>query len=153
MTQRQFVRPLVRQQLNPALEIEGILLTMYDSRTLLGQLARVRARVGQTDEAAALLERYLKIRPSTQALVMLAQIRIQQGQVGEAAAHLDAAALLDPKHGAVEIARGDIELLQGDVEAARAHYLNAGKIDPYRAKGAMQSRLTMLRASQARGGS
>ena len=45
-------------------------------------------------EAAALLERYLKIRPSTQALVMLAQIRIQQGQVGEAAAHLDAAALL-----------------------------------------------------------
>ena len=35
---------LVRQRLNPALEIEGILLTMYDSRTLLGRRVVEEAR-------------------------------------------------------------------------------------------------------------
>jgi arylsulfatase A-like enzyme/predicted negative regulator of RcsB-dependent stress response len=134
-------------------EMEGLAETVGDSRTLLGQLARVYARVGEERRAAELLERYLQLRPSTQALVMLAQIRIQQGQLAEAMKHLDAASALDANHGAVEIARGDIELIGGDEEAARQHYLNAGEIDPYRARAAMQARLKMLRARQAAGGS
>ena len=58
---------------------------------------------------------------------------------------LDEAEALDPLHGGVHIARGDLLAREGQTEEARASYERARKVDPYRAGGAAAARLARLR--------
>jgi len=131
-------------------EIDSISESVGDSRSLLGQLARIYVRVGRDEDAAAVLERYVEIRPSSQALVLLAQVRLTQGRPSEATARLDQAEELDPGYGAIHITRGDLAAASGDLDGARRHYLTAGEVDPYRATPAMRDRLTRLRSGRSR---
>jgi Flp pilus assembly protein TadD len=114
-------------------------------RTVLNTLAKIHLRMGRLKEAEAELRELLAIQPRADASVLLAQILILDGREEEAARLLDEAERLDSRHGGVHIARGDLLARQGRKEEARASYERARKVDPYRAAGAAEARLTRLR--------
>jgi arylsulfatase A-like enzyme len=114
-------------------------------RTVLNTLAKVYLRLGRLKEAEESLRALRAIQPKADASVLLAQILILDGRHEEAGRLLDEAERLDPRHGGVHIARGDLLARQGRGEEARASYERARKVDPYRAGGAARARLLGLR--------
>lgn len=117
------------------------LLVSPRDRGLLQQLGKAYALTDQTAEAEAVLRRHLEIRPDANVLLLLAQVLIRVGRLEEAGGLLDQASALEPEHGGVLIARGDMEALRGDAAGARARYEEAQRRDPYRAAGAAQARI------------
>ena len=114
-------------------------------RTVLNTLAKIQVRLGHLKEAEDALRALRAIQPRADASVLLAQILILDGREEEAGRLLDEAERLDSRHGGVHIARGDLLARQGRKEEARASYERARQVDPYRAAGAAEARLSGLR--------
>ena len=91
-----------------------------------------------------MLREFRAIKPKSDTSLLLAQILILDGRHDEAGRLLDEAERLDPKHGGVFIARGDLLARQGRRDEARAAYEKARQVDPYRASGAAEKRLQDL---------
>ena len=118
-------------------------------RTVLQLLGKIYLRLGRLKEAEKVLRDFTAIRPKSDVSLLLAQILILDGRLDEAARLLDQAQALDPDHGGVLIARGDLLAKQGKPHEARAAYERAARLDPYRAKGAAAARLKKLDADAA----
>jgi tetratricopeptide (TPR) repeat protein len=103
----------------------------------------VHLALGEEKEAEAALLSFLEIRPKADVLQLLAQILIKNRRLEEAAALLDQAERLEPRHGGVHIARGDLLLATGQVEKAVASYTKAAKVDPHRARELAAARKAM----------
>jgi Flp pilus assembly protein TadD len=114
-------------------------------RTVLHTLAKIDLRLGRLGDAEDALRAYRAIQPKADTSILLAQILILDGRLDEAGRLLDEAEGLDPLHGGVYIARGDLLAREGRTEEARASYERARKVDPYRAGGAAAARLARLR--------
>lgn len=114
-------------------------------RTVLHTLAKIDLRLGKLGDAEDALRAFRAIQPKADASILLAQILILDGRLDEAGRLLDEAEALDPLHGGVHIARGDLLAREGQTEEARASYERARKVDPYRAGGAAAARLARLR--------
>ncbi len=117
-------------------------------RTVLQLLGKIYIRLGRLKEAEKALRDFGAIRPKSDTSLLLAQILILDGRHAEAARLLDEAQALDPEHGGVLIARGDLLARQGKRDEARAAYERAAKVDPYRAAGAAAARLEKLGGGQ-----
>jgi arylsulfatase A-like enzyme/Flp pilus assembly protein TadD len=113
-------------------------------RSVLQALGKIYLRLGRLREAEDVLRAFTAIKPKPDVSVLLAQILILDGRIEEAKKLLDAAERLDPRHGGIFIARGDIFARQGRKEEARASYEKARQVDPYRAGGAAASRISGL---------
>ncbi len=118
-------------------------------RSLLQALSKAYLRVQRLKDAERVLREFRAIKPKSDTSLLLAQILILDGRNDEAGRLLDEAAALDPKHGGVFIARGDLLARQGKKEEARAAYEKARQVDPYRAAGAAQKRLQDLQREGA----
>jgi arylsulfatase A-like enzyme len=114
-------------------------------RTVLLTTAKIDLRLGRLKDAEASLRAFHAIQPKADASILLAQILILDGRLDEAGRLLDEAERLDPLHGGVHIARGDLLAREGKKEEARASYERARRVDPYRAGGAAAARLARLR--------
>ena len=114
-------------------------------RTVLHTLAKIDLRLGRLADAEDELRAFRAIQPKADASILLAQILILDGRLDEAGRLLDEAEGLDPLHGGVHIARGDLMAREGRKEEARASYERARKVDPYRAGGAAAARLARMR--------
>lgn len=115
-------------------------------RTVLQLLGKIYLRLGRLKEAEKALRDFTAIRPKADVSLLLAQILILDGRLDEATRLLDEAQRLDPDHGGVLIARGDLLAKQGKPQEARAAYERAARVDPYRAAGAAAARLKKLAA-------
>jgi len=107
-------------------------------------------RMRREGEAEQTLRRALEIKPSLEVCLLLAQIMIAQGQQPEAEALLDQAHAIEPRHGGVAIARGDLLALRGKFAEALASYEKAQQIDPYRTEALAQTRIAGLRQHMSR---
>ncbi len=113
-------------------------------RNVLSVLGEVYLRMGRLREAEAAYRGVQAIRPTADSALLLAQIEILDGRWDAARAHLDQAAQLDPHHGGVAIARGDLLAATGDVDGADASYALAARIDPTRATHVAATRRARL---------
>ncbi|HEV7731342.1 MAG TPA: sulfatase-like hydrolase/transferase [Candidatus Binatia bacterium] len=113
-------------------------------RNVLSVLGEVYLRMGRMREAESAYRGVQGIRPSADSALVLAQIEILDGRWDAARTHLDQAAQLDPQHGGVAIARGDLLAATGDVGAADASYALAAQIDPTRATHVAAARRARL---------
>lgn len=127
--------------------LEPLLARSPRDRSVLYALAKAYLRQNRTKDAERVLRAFRDIRPKSDPSLLLAQILILDGRYEEAARLLDEAQALDPKHGGVYIARGDLLARQGRAAEARAAYEQARQIDPYRASGAAAARLSALPAT------
>jgi tetratricopeptide (TPR) repeat protein len=115
-------------------------------RAALQLLAEGYAVLGRTEDAERVLRQSLKVGPTVGSTVLLAQVVMQQRRFDEAEALLDQAAALEPGHGAVLVARGDLHLLQGHADEALALYRRALESDPYRIAGVARARIARMQA-------
>jgi choline-sulfatase len=113
-------------------------------RSVLLAAAKIYLRLNRLKEAEDALRGFTAIQPKADVSVLLAQILILDGRQAEAERLLAQAESLDPKHGAVWIARGDLALKRGNREDARAAYEKARSVDPYRASGIAAARIHAL---------
>ena len=113
-------------------------------RNALQVLGKVYLRLQRPREAELVFRRFRAIQPKADVSLLLAQIVMLDGRFAEAAALLAEAERLDPRHGGIFIARGDLLLQQGDGSRARAAYEQAARVDPYRAAGISEARLLAL---------
>ena len=130
---------------------EALLLTQRAAersprhRRVLIDKATIEAMLGRNDEALATLEVFNGIRPSADGYLLMAQIQIAQGKLDEARGNLAKAEALEPRHGGICIARGDMHAIGGDAAAARREYERAIEIDPNRITSAARARIANLR--------
>jgi arylsulfatase A-like enzyme len=113
-------------------------------RTVLQLLGKLYLQVGRTADAERALRAFTAIKPKADVSLLLAQILIASGRLDEAGALLDQAEALEPRHGGVAIARGDLLAVRGRPAEALAAYRHAAEIDPYRARGMAEARATGL---------
>ncbi|MDC8012702.1 sulfatase-like hydrolase/transferase [Tahibacter soli] len=113
---------------------------------VLRLVSRAQLALGKIDDAEATLKAILAIRPNADSLVLLAQIVVLRQHFADAEALLAQAEALEPKHGGIAVARGDIALRQGDPEGARAQYRQAESIDPARVGDIARQRMAALPA-------
>ncbi|MBM3318280.1 MAG: hypothetical protein FJY75_10570, partial [Candidatus Eisenbacteria bacterium] len=78
-----------------------------------------------------------------------AQLMIKQARHDDAEALLEQGRQLEPLHGGLWIARGDLAGLRGDHAAALAAYRKAEEIDPYRVALAARARIQQTEAKLA----
>lgn len=114
-------------------------------RPALQLLGEVYATQGRVEDAERVLRRHLEVGPAVGASVLLAQVVMQQGRLEEAGALLDQAEGLEPGHGAVPLARGDLALVRGRPREAVASYRRAAEVDPYRFRGLAEARIERVR--------
>jgi choline-sulfatase len=140
-------------QLDPALTAirKAAALSPRDSRVLL-TMAKILIFKEQDDEAEHVLRRSIEFRPLPDACLMLAKILINHGRYAEAIPILDQGAQLDPLHGGIWIARGDMAGAQNDYVAAIAAYRKAEEVDPYRVALAARARIQQAQAQLGEGG-
>jgi choline-sulfatase len=127
-------------------KIEQALKLSPSDRAALEQSAKIFTLLRRIDLAEESLRKYLKIRPSADACVFLAQLVTEGQRYTEAEALLDQAETLEPAHGGIWIARGEIRLRQGRLDDAIADFEKALAVDPARAKGMASMRLEFARA-------
>jgi arylsulfatase A-like enzyme len=119
------------------------------NRTVLRTLGTILLFSGRDREAEEALRAANAILPHPDACLLLAQMMIKQNRDEEALGLLDQAAKLDPRHGGVPIARGDLLARQGLRQEALAAYSQAAEIDPYRVGDTARARISELRRSEA----
>lgn len=113
-------------------------------RNVLYLLGEVYLQLGMLEEAEAAYLGVQAVRPKADAALLLAQIATRQGRFAEAATRLDEAEGLDPRHGGIAIARGDLFAARGETDAADAAYARAAAIDPTRATHVAAARRARL---------
>ncbi len=113
-------------------------------RSVLQAQGKIYLRLGRIPEAEKALQAFREIRPKADVSLLLAQILILDGRYEEASALLDEAEALDPRHGGVFIARGDMLARQGRPTEARQSFEKARQVDPYRAANLAAARLAAL---------
>jgi len=116
-------------------------------RSVLQTLGKISLRLGRLKDAEAAFRAFTAIRPKADVSLLLAQILILRSEDAEAGRLLDEAARLEPEHGGIFIARGDLAARKGKRDEAAALYEKARLVDPYRAEATAASRLQSLRAS------
>lgn len=117
-------------------------------RSVLQALGKVYLRLGRLRDAERVLLAFTAVRPKSDVSLLLGQIALLDGRYAECRRHLDQATRLEPEHGGIEIARGDLAARLGDREAAAAHYRRAAEIDPGRAAGTAAARLAALESAR-----
>jgi choline-sulfatase len=113
-------------------------------RAVLHLLAKIHLRMGNLVEAETALRAFTAIKPKADVSLLLAQIIMLDGRHGEAERLLAEALQLDPHHGGVLIARGDLRARQGRPAEAKADYERARALDPYRTTTVARNRLAQL---------
>ena len=93
----------------------------------------------------------MESRPNANVMLLISQIMIREHRFQEAMEMLDEATALEPEHGGLLIARGDVFALNNRPGEALAFYEQAARIDPYRAKGSAEDRIARLRAALSGG--
>jgi arylsulfatase A-like enzyme/predicted negative regulator of RcsB-dependent stress response len=121
------------------------------NRNVLHHLGEIYIQMKRIDEAETALRAYIDIKPSADVCILLAQIVMADGRYGEADELLDQAAELEPDHGGVYIARGDLSAWQGRFEEALASYAQARRVDPYRVTGMSYQREKRIRELMSKG--
>lgn len=120
-------------------------------RSVLYLRARLKATRGDQAGAMVDVQRVNALAPSADSLLLLAQLQILLGETVDTLLLLDQAQRLEPRHGGIEIAHGDLRLVAGDYEGARRHYATARDLDGVRVGAAATARLQRLdRALQQR---
>ncbi len=119
-------------------------LSPQDPKVLL-TLAKVYLYLDRLEEAEHTFRTANALRPTARICIFLAQIMLADGRLTEAAQLLDQAETLEPLHGGIYLARGDLFALQGRPEEAIATYEHAEEVDPYRASREARSRIARLR--------
>ena len=115
-------------------------------RSVLRAAGKLFLRQGRLRDAEMAFRAFTKIRPAPDVSLLLSQILLLDGRIDEAEHLLREAEALDPRHGGVQIAWGDLEARRGRVEDARVRYRKAAEVDPYRAAGAARARLRKIGA-------
>lgn len=115
-------------------------------RSVLFAHGKLMLRLNRPLEAEKSFRALVKLQPRADVLVLLAQIALQDGRDEETAGFLGEAEKLDPRHGAVFIARGDLALQRGRSGEAEAAYRRAIEVDPYRSAGMARARLEAIDA-------
>ena len=128
--------------------VRSVVARAPDDPTALHQLGELLAVTGETRRAEEALRRAFEISPRPELGALLAQVLMEMGKLAEADALLDQAVALDPLHGAVWVARGDLMVFSGQLESAQIAYRRAIEVDPYRAAGVARSRLQALDAQR-----
>jgi choline-sulfatase len=107
--------------------------------------ARILASSGRHDDAEADIREVNGRRPNADSMLLQAQLRILAADYDAAGILLQEASRLDPGHGGVIVAEGDIALAQRrDIAAARAAYQRALELDPERTGRQARTRLARL---------
>jgi arylsulfatase A-like enzyme len=124
--------------------LREVLVAAPRNRAALGEIARLYATKGRMPQAERAIRRYIAVKPSAHALTLLAQILIARGHLDEVDRIATEAHDLDPAHGLSFIVWGDLAVREGRFGEARAHYLRAAEVDPYRFRPAAEERLASL---------
>jgi arylsulfatase A-like enzyme/Flp pilus assembly protein TadD len=117
-----------------------------NDRSVLYAQGKIYLRLGRIAEAERALRAFREIRPKADVSLLLAQILILGARYDEAGALLDEAESLEPRHGGIFIARGDMQARQGRADEARRSFEKARAVDPYRAATVAAARLAALDA-------
>lgn len=120
-------------------------------RSVLYAHGKLMLRLGRTAEAEASFRALSAHKPRADVSILLAQMALAAGREGEAETRLAEAEKLDPRHGGVFIARGDLWVRRGRPDQAAEQYRKALELDPYRSAGMAKARLESL--AKARNGS
>lgn len=116
------------------------------NQSLLRLKSKAELQLGKIDDAERTLVELLGIRRNPDSLVLLAQIKVLHDDFDGAELLLKEAEKLDPRHGGVPIARGDIASRRGDRQSAERFYRQAQAIDPIRVGPIAEGRLRKLQA-------
>lgn len=127
-----------------ALTRQAAALSPNDSRVLL-KLGKLYLHRGLIEEAETVLRDANAIRPTAQLCILIAQIMIADGRLGQARDLLDRAETLDPVHGGIYLAKGDLYARLGRPEEAIEAYERARQVDPYRATTEAEARIARIR--------
>lgn len=117
-------------------------------RSALQALGKLYLRAGRIREADRAFRAFSEIRPKADVSLLLGQIALLDGKIEESGRWLEQARDLEPKHGGVYIALGDLALRQGRAASAAELYTKAIEVDPYRASSAARGRLSALRKGE-----
>jgi arylsulfatase A-like enzyme/Tfp pilus assembly protein PilF len=120
-----------------------------DDRSVLFAQGKLALKMGQPAAAERFFRVLSAIQPRADVSILLAQIAMADGREAEAVARLEEAERLDPAHGGIFIARGDLLRQRGDRTGAEASYRRAIEVDPYRSAGMARARLESLRGARA----
>jgi Flp pilus assembly protein TadD len=123
---------------------EADALSPNDPNVLL-TMGRTYLFLNRLEEAEQTFRTANALRPAAKLCIFLAQIMLADGRLSQAAELLDQAETLEPLHGGIYLARGDLLALRGLPDEAIAAYEHAGEVDPYRASKEAQSRIARLR--------
>lgn len=107
---------------------------------------KAELQLGLIEDAESTLGGMLEVRRNPDSLVLLAQIRVLRADFSAAGILLDEAERLDPRHGGIAIARGDIALRAGDPATAEGHYRKALDVDGSRVGAIARARLRQVQA-------
>jgi choline-sulfatase len=118
-----------------------------DDRSVLFAQGKLAIKRNRPVEAEGYFRKLSAIQPRADVSILLAQIAMADGREDEAMARLDEAERLDPNHGGIFIARGDLLLRQGRRAAAQEAYETAIRVDPYRSAGMARARIQALPGS------
>lgn len=124
--------------------IEPVVASFPEDPKALLSLGKIYLHLNRLPEAERTFLRANEIRPSARLCILAAQIMLADMRLGEAAKLLDQAETLEPLHGGIFLARGDLFALQGRPDEAIAAYQHAREVDPYRAAAEAQSRIARL---------
>ncbi len=119
--------------------------------SVMEQIAESCMLTGRLKEAEETFRNILAIRPKAAIYVMLSQLIMGLQRYDEAELLIDKAAALEPNHGGVYIATGDLLAFRGRFEDALASYAKAAEVDPYRAMGMAQQRTQEIRKRMEQG--
>lgn len=114
------------------------------NEAVLRLTVKAQLALGRLNDAEATLRAQLELRRNADSLLLLAQILILRGDFALAETLLQQAEALEPLHGGIAVARGDISLREGDPAAARQHYETALRTDAGRVGQAARQRLRGL---------
>lgn len=125
--------------------ISGVVREFPHDRKALVTLGKVYLHQDRRADAERTLRQAYAIHPNARVCILLAQLMLAELRVEDAAALLDEAEALDPMHGGIYLARGDLFAMQGRPQDAIASYQHAAKVDPYRTTREANARIARIR--------